>query len=230
MADVDGFGQLVMRGGGIVPLSNTALSEGGFEEIQTDANFVGSAQNAGTFATQSLKNPVVMRAGITATTDMCAAYIRSAGKIKAALPVSGLACGDLPAPLPYPVRLVSGDSVMALANSATNRTCSVSVATSAGQYHVFTVTPTGAATENEFVSILTGQSIGETLQGQTVTHAFGMHGFGELTISSPAYFLNGSGVPVGSITTNDPAVDTGTFMTCVVPIALNTRLVISTDA
>ena len=76
MADVDGFGQLVMRGGGIVPLSNTALSEGGFEEIQTDANFVGSAQNAGTFATQSLKNPVVMRAGITATTDMCAAYIR----------------------------------------------------------------------------------------------------------------------------------------------------------
>jgi len=230
MADVDGFGQLVMRGGAIVPLSNTALSEGGFEEIQTDSNFVGSSQNAGTFATQSLNNPVVMRAGITATTDMTAAYIRSAGKIKAALPVSGLACGDMPAPLPYPVRLVSGDSVMALANSATDRECSVSVATSAGQYHVFTVTPSGAAAENEFVSILTGQSIGETLQGQTVTHAFGMHGFGALTISSPAYFLNGSGVPVGSITTNDPAVDTGTFMTCVVPIALNTRLVISTDA
>jgi len=230
MADVDGFGQLVMRGGAIVPLSNTALSEAGEEEIKTDSNFVGSEQNAGTFATQSLNSPIVVRAGITATTDMTYAYIRSAGKIKAALPVSGLACGDMPAPLPYPVRLVSGDSVMAMANATSDRQIAVSVATTSGEYHVFQNTPTGANSENEMVSILTGQSIGETLQGRTVSHAFGMHGFNALTVSSPAYFLNGSGVPVGSITTNDPAVDTGTFLTCRVPIALNTRLVISTDA
>jgi len=230
MADVDGFGQLVMRGGSIVPLSNTALTEASEEEIQTDANFVGAAQNCGTFATQSLPNPTVVRAGITATTDMTYAYIRSAGKIKAALPVSGLACGNMPAPLPYPVRLVSGDSCMAMANAATDRQIAVSVACTNGEYHVFEVTPTGAATENELKSVLTGQSVGETLQNRTVSHAFGMHGFGALTVSSPAYFLNGSGVPVGSITTNDPAVDTGTFMPCRVPIALNTRLVISTDA
>lgn len=230
MADVDGFGQLVMRGGSIVPLSNAALTEGTAEEIQTDANFVGAAQNAGTFATQSLPSPIVVRAGITATTDMTYAYIRSAGKIKAALPVSGLACGNMPAPLPYPVRLVSGDSVLAMANASTDREIAVSVACTNGEYHVFAVTPTGLAAENELVSILTNQSVGETLQGRTISHAFGMHGFGALTVSSPAYFLNGSGVPIGSITTNDPAVDTGTFLVCQVPIALNTRLVISTDA
>jgi hypothetical protein len=230
MADVDGFGQLIMRGGAVVPLSNTALTEGGFEEILTDVNFSGSAQNAGTFATQSLPSPIVVRAGITATTDMCAAYIRSAGKIKAALPVSGLACGDMPAPLPYPVRLVSGDSVMALANSTSDRECSVSVACTNGEYHVFTVTPTGAAAENEFVSVLTGQSVGQTLENRKISHAFGMQGFGALTISSPAYFLNGSGVPIGSITLNDPAVDTGTYLQANVRIALNTRLVVSTDA
>jgi hypothetical protein len=230
MADVDAFGQLIMRGGAVVPLSNTALGEAAEEEIQTDVNFSGSAQSAGTFATQSLNSPIVVRAGIAATTDMTYAYIRSAGKIKAALPVSGLASGNMPAALPYPVQLVSGDSVIAMANATTDRQCSVSVACTNGEYHIFQVTPTGAAAENEFISVLTGQSIGETLQGRTVSHAFGMHGFGALTISSPAYFLNGSGVPIGSITTNDPAVDTGFFLQCRVPIALNTRLVISTDA
>jgi hypothetical protein len=119
---------------------------------------------------------------------------------------------------------------MAMSNSATDRQIAVSVACTNGEYHIFQNTPTTAAAENELVSILTGQSVGETLQGRTVSHAFGMHGFGALTVSSPAYFLNGSGVPVGSITTNDPAVDTGTFLVCRVPIALNTRLVISTDA
>jgi hypothetical protein len=230
MADQDGFGQLIMQGGAVVPLSNTALTEGTEEEILTDVNFVGSAQNAGTFATQSLPNPRVVRAGITATTDMTYAYIRSAGKIKAALPVSGLACGDMPAPLPHPVRLVSGDSVIGMVNGTSDRQIAVSVCCSNGEYHIFQNTPTGAAAENELTSILTGQSIGETLQNRTVQAAFGMMGFGALTVSSPAYFLNGSGVPIGSITCNDPAVDTGTYQQCRVPIALNTRLVISTDA
>lgn len=230
MADQDGFGQLIMRGGAVVPLANAALTEGTEEEIKTSSVFVGSEQNAGTFATQSLPNPTVIRAGITATTDMTYCWIRSAGKIKAALPVSGLACGNMPAPLPYPVRLVSGDSVIAMVNGTSDRQIAVSVACTNGEYHVFQVTPTGAAAENEMVSILTGQSVGETLQGRTVSHAFGLHGFGQLTVISPAYFINGSGVPVGSITTCDPAVDVGQFQPCRVPIALNTRLVISTDA
>lgn len=145
MANVDSSGVLVMRGGGVVPLANTALTEATEDEIQTDANFVGAAQPAGTFATQSLPNPTVMMAGIDAENDVCYAYIRSAGKIKAALPVSGLSSGaGMPAPLPYAKRLVSGDSVIVMANAATDREVGLSVACTNGDYHVFSKTPSGA--------------------------------------------------------------------------------------
>ncbi|GAG92632.1 unnamed protein product, partial [marine sediment metagenome] len=209
MADVDSYGQLTMRGGAVVPLARTDLLEGAEEEIQTDANFVGAAQPAGTFATQSLPNPVVMAAGVSAENDVTYAYVRSAGKIKAALPVSGLSSGmGLPGSLPYPKQLVSGDSVIVMSNAVADREVGLSVACSNGDYHCFSVTPSGAA-EHELVSVLTGQSIGETLQGRTVTHAFAMGGNNAANFSSPIYFLNGSGTPIGSVTPNDPAVDTG---------------------
>lgn len=230
MADVDSSGSLIMRGGGVVPLANTAQTEASEEEIKTDANFVGSAQSAGTFATQSLSSAVVTAAGVSAENDVTYAFVRSAGKIKIGLPVAGLSSGmGLPGALPYPKALQSGDQVIMMANATSDRECGLTVACSNGEYHCFSVTPSGAA-QNEFVSVLTGLSIGETLQGRTVTHAFAMGGNNAANFISPVYFLNGSGTPIGSVTPNDPAVDTGLFQTAVVPIALNTRAVIQTDA
>ena len=230
MADVDSYGQLGMSNGSIVPLANAAQTEGTEEEILTDANFVGSAQTAGTFANETLGSAVVSMAGITSENDTSYSFIRSAGKIKLAIPVSGLNGGQhLPGALPYPKRLLSGDQVIVMANAASDRETAVSVACSNGEYHVFSVTPSGAA-QNEYVSVLSGLSIGQTLQGRTVTHAFAMGGNNAANFISPVYFLNGSGTPIGSVTPNDPAVDTGTYETCRVSIALNTRLVIQTDA
>ena len=230
MANVDSYAQLTMRNGAVVPLANTALTEATEDEIQTDTNFVGSAQPAGTFATHSLASPVVMAAGVSAENDVTYAYVRSAGKIKLALPCSGLSSGmGLPGMLPYPKQLVSGDSVIVMANAVADREVGLSVACSNGDYHCFSVTPSGAA-EHELVSVLTGQSIGETLQGRTVTHAFAMGGNNSANFSSPIYFLNGSGTPIGSVTPNDPAVDTGLFQSCMARIALNTRVVFRTDA
>jgi len=232
MADVDAFGQLVMRGGAICPLARTDILEDTEEEIFTDANYVGSAQTAGTFITQTLGNHVVVSAGISAANDTCYSVIKSAGKIKLALPVSGLNGGaGLPAALPYPKQLVSGDQCMTMATAAASRDISLSVACSSGEYHVFTVTPSGAAVGgHELVSILTGLSIGQTLQNRTVTHAFCMGGNNAANFSSPVYFVNGSGTPIASVTPNDPAVDTGKYEPCFVRIALNTRALVSTDA
>lgn len=230
MADVDSYGQLVMNGGQIVPLANTAQTEAAEEEIQTDANFVGSAQTAGTFANETLGSATVVRAGITCENDTTYAYIRSAGKIKAALPVSGLNGGaGLPGPLPFPKRLLSGDQVIVMANAASDRETALSVACSNGEYHVFAVTPSGAA-ENEYVSVLTGLGVGQTLQGRTIVSAFAMGGNNAGNFISPVYFLNGSGTPIGSVTPNDPAVDSGNFEPCMVKVMLNTRAVIQTDA
>ena len=230
MADVDAYGQFITRGGGCIPLARTDLAEATEEEIFTDSNFVGSNQSAGTFATQTLTSPIVTAAGVAAENDMTYAYVRSAGKIKIALPVSGLSSGmGLPGALPYPKALQSGDQCIAMSNATSDREVSLSVACSNGEYHVFSVTPSGAG-EHDLVSVLTGLSIGETLQGRTVTHAFSMGGNNSANFSSPIYFLNGSGVPIGSVTPNDPAVDTGLFQTAVVPIALNTRAAFRTDA
>jgi len=230
MANVDSYGQLVMQSSQIVPLANTALTEATEDEIQTDANFVGAASPAGTFATQTLNNPRCVAAGISAENDVTYAYIRSAGKIKAGLPVSGLSSGQgLPGQLPYPVTLVSGDSVIVMSNAATDREVGLTVATTSGEYHCFSVTPAGAG-EHELISVLTGQGIGETLQGRSVSFAFSMGGNNAANFSSPVYFLNGSGTPVGSVTPNDPAVDTGTFQVCRAQIQLNTRVVVRTDA
>lgn len=230
MADVDAYGQLIMANGSVVPLARTDLAEATEEEIFTDSNFVGSNQNAGTYATQTLGNASVVAAGIAAENDMTYCFIRSAGKIKAALPVSGLSSGaGIPAPLPYRKVLVSGDQCIAMANGVSDREVALSVACTNGEYHVFSVTPSGAG-EHALVSVLTGLSVGETLQGRTVSHAFCMGGNNSANFSSPVYFVNGSGVPIGSVTPNDPAVDTGTYSTCVVPIALNTRAVFRTDA
>ena len=53
MADVDAYGQLVMGNGAVIPLYRADLAEASEEEIYTDSNFVGSAQNAGTYATET---------------------------------------------------------------------------------------------------------------------------------------------------------------------------------
>ena len=135
----------------------------------------------------------------------------------------------LPANLPYPKRLVSGDQCIAMANATSDREVGLSVACSNGEYHVFSATPSSGA-EHELVSVLTGLSIGETLQGRTVTHAFAMGGNNAANFSSPIYIVNGSGVPIGSVTPNDPAVDTGTYHPCRAAIALNSRAVFRTDA
>jgi len=232
MADVDAFGQMVMRNNAVIPLARTDIAEGSEEEIFTDQNFVGSQQNVGTYATQTLGSATVVASGISAENDTSYSFIRSAGKIKLALPVSGLNGGaGLPAPLPYPKQLLSGDQCITLASATATRTVSLSVACSNGEYHIFSVTPSGAdVSGHDLVSILTGLSIGETLQNRTVTHAFCMGGNNAANFSSPVYFVNGSGVPIGSVTPNDPAVDTGTYSRCVVPIALNTRAVVGTDA
>ena len=219
-----------MTNGSVVPLYNSALTEGGEEEVKTDDNFVGSQQSAGTYATQTLGAATVAAGSISAENDMTYCFVRSAGKIKIALPVSGLNGGaGLPGALPYPKTLVSGDQVVAMANAASDREVGLSVACSNGEYHCFSVTPSGSG-EHELVSVLTGLGIGETLQGRIVTHAFAMGGNNASNFSSPIYIVNGSGTPIGSVTPNDPAVDSGTYEPCRAAIALNSRAVFRTDA
>jgi len=235
MANVNCYGSTISSRGGVVPLHNSATTEATQDEVRTDGDFVGSVQVFGTFATQQHGQYVLTSAGLQAENDFTWAYVQSAGKIKAALPIGGGAgtsggnCG-LPAPIPYPKTIASGDSIQVMVNSGTDREAAVSVACTNGEYHVFSVTPGGAG-EHEFVSVLDGQSLGLTLQGRTISHWFAVAGANDTELESPVYVLDGSGVPIGSIGFNASAGDCpGTFTPTRVPVALNTRMVFRTDA
>jgi len=232
MADVDASGSLISTNYAVIPLLNTAETEGGEEEIFTDQNFVGSQQVAGTFASQMGRRFVLAKAGVTSENDITYAFIRSAGLIKAALPVGETNGGakNLPASIPYPVTLLAGDQVIAMVNTASDREVGLSVACSNGEYHIFSVTPSGAG-EQELTSIITGLSLGSTLQGRIITHMFCMGGNNTANFSSPVYILDGSGVPIGAVNPVDPLTNSGTFeYPCRVAVALNSRAVFRTDA
>ena len=235
MANVNCYGSTISTAGGVVPLHNSATTEATQDEIRTDGDFVGSVQVFGTFATQQHGSYVLAKAGLQCENDFTWAYVQSAGKIKLALPIGGGAgtsggnCG-LPAQLPYAKQIASGDSIQVMVNAGTDREAAVSVACTNGEYHVFSVTPTGAG-EQEFTSVLDGQSLGLTLQGRTISHWFAMAGANDTELESPVYVLDGSGVPIGSVGFTAGAGDcAGTFTPCRIPVALNTRMVFRTDA
>jgi len=234
MADVNCYGSLGSKRYQVIPLLNTAQTENSEEAVSTDSNFVGSAQAAGTFGAQMPGGFMVANAGIICENDWSYSYILSAGKIKAGLPCgTGIAGGaqGLPAPLPYPKPLLAGDTVVTMASAVSDRTAAVTVACTSGEYHIFSVTPSGSGSQ-EFVSILDGTStIGETLQGRTISHWFASSGNNDAEVTSPVYLLNGSGVPIGSVSfTSSGGAAGAAYQPCRHQVALNSRMVFRTDA
>lgn len=120
---------------------------------------------------------------------------------------------------------------MVMVNAVTDREASLAVACSNGEYHVFAVTPSGSSDFHEFVSVLTGNGIGETLQGRVVTHWYAYSGNNDAELTSQVNVVNGSGVPIGCVGfTNSGGSTACTFAPSGgVPIALNSRVGFSTD-
>ncbi|HIA02125.1 MAG TPA: hypothetical protein EYN66_09470 [Myxococcales bacterium] len=234
MANVNAYGSLIGSAGATVPLLNTAQTEASEEEIKTDAALVGSAQTAGTFYVQQYGATPIVQAGIVTENDFSYCFVRSAGKIKLALPMgSGISGGSqgLPSRLPYPKALASGDQVICMANATSDREAAVSVACTNGEYHCFSVTASSSG-EQEFVSVLDGQGIGVTLQGRRVAWWMASSGNNDAELTSPVYLLDGSGVPMASVGfTGSGSGSAMVFQPCVNgSIALNSRLVFRTDA
>ena len=233
MANVNVYGGVKDRRGRVIPLHNSATTEATLDEVLTDSSLVGSQQSIGTYGDQ-LGNYVCAQGGIAMETDSTYNFVRSAGIIKGVFPQGSAkdgGCSPLPAPVPYPFRLASGDQLMVMVNAITDREASLAVACSNGEYHVFSVTPSGSSDFHEFVSVLTGNGIGETLQGRTVTHWYAYAGNNDAELTSQVNVVNGSGVPIGCVGfTNSGGSTACTFAPSGgVPIALNSRAGFSTD-
>ena len=226
MANTAVSGTLFCSDGSEIPLFVAAVAEGTETNLLTSTtnNFTVSASAVGTaFAgKQVVASSPIMGDGDGNTTASYA-YILRAGNILSILPVGLAGIVDMSRmPIPKPVVLQAGDQVRVMMNASTNRQCALSVYTNRGECHIFAVTPSGAAT-NQLVSILTGNGIGETLQGQNLTTAFAT------SIDRVNLAPSGMGVYVGddknnivgSIVATAPSTQQVRFNSCNIPIGLN---------
>ena len=189
--------QLMLSDGSSVNMLST-LTDGTEGEIQTSGVVVSgggvSAQSIGTFGEGKAITQIIQP--FTAVTKIVYAYISRRGEILKVLPVaSGVISTQ---PYPCNVVLQSGDTIRALTlASNTARACAYNVVTASGVNAIFSVTPSGAAT-NELTHILTNQSIGSSLQGQRIISHYTNSTDGAKYRGGSVLVLNDRGLPVGT--------------------------------
>jgi hypothetical protein len=133
--------------------------------------------------------------------------------------------------MPCAFRLQAGDTLRVLtAASNTNRAAAYNVVTNTGVNAIFTVTPTGAAT-NELTHILTGQQLGESLNGQTIMSHFFNSTDGAKYRGGSALILSDRGLPVGAcIAVSQTSLQVQPNMMGLASIALNFKAVCITTS
>ena len=96
----------------------------------------------------------------------------------------------------------------------------MAVYTNRGVSRIFHVTPTGGGTSG-LVDIQTGNSIGDTLQGQTCISATFITVDAALIETNGAYIVDALGNVVGSVTDTDPSVQQPLPADLAAPVNLN---------
>jgi hypothetical protein len=102
------------------------------------------------------------------------------------------------------VQLQAGDTLQVKANTASNREFAYNVITGSGVHAIFSGTPSGAG-DTDLTHILSGQSIGQSLTGQTVMRHFATSIDGSKLSTGGVLCLNDRGLPVGGCSATDPS-------------------------
>jgi hypothetical protein len=128
-----------------------------------------------------------------------------------------------------PFTLQAGDKLRVMNNTAADREAALCVYTASGVSRIFVVTPTGGAT-NELVDLQTSNSIGDTLQGQTVVKAF-CTSVDTNKIETPgAVVVDALGNVVGSVPMTSPGLMQPLFNSYRIPVNLNFKAQFLTNA
>jgi hypothetical protein len=227
MANVNVSGFLNCSDGTVIPLEAT-LAEGTESNLTTASEYTIASSNVGDYA----PGKTVVSSSIQADHNISYAYILRQGLIATILSVSvkGVS-GAAAQPLCAPFTLQPGDIIRCMANTAADREAAISCYTNRGVYRIFKIDT--ASGNVEPVDLQTGNSLGDTLQGQTVIRAFctaGSLGNTELVDNGGALALNEKGMPIGAVVANAPAVAPVTWSTVSIPVALNYAWRISSSA
>jgi len=226
MANVTICGFLRTNTGDQIPLRTDSVAEGTETTITTDAALTVVAQSVGNYK----PNVTVMSGEITAENGVAYAYILRQGVVLAVMIPNVAGVSNREAMLSTPVQLRPGDEVRVLANTAANRMASLLVKTNTGVSRIFTGVPSGAGT-TDLLDITDSNSIGDTLQGQTIVQACLLTVDGKKIVSSGgAWIRNASGQLAGAIPASNPTVVEPMWSTVNIPIALNYTASVVTNA
>lgn len=197
MANVQVTGELRCSDGSTIPLLNASMAEGTLSELQTDSGFTTVAQTVGSYA----PGKTVVAGLVAAANNASYAYLLRQGVVLATIPIAASGAVNKGAMPMKNVRLMPGDSVQVMAVTAADREISVYAHCSDGTQQIFAVTPSGAAT-NTLTSVITGNGLGETLQGKVINEVYvnGPSAANVAKISSAGgvVFLDAQGSPIGA--------------------------------
>jgi len=218
-------GNLVCSDGTNIPLKLDTV-EGTDTSLTTDTAYTVAAQNVGDFA----PGKTVISGLVSCDNGVGYCYILSQGLVAAIVPwsVKGAVSDGSPA-LCQPYTLRAGDIVKCMNQTAADRGTSAAVYTASGVSRIFHVTPTGGAT-NELVDLQTGNSIGDTLQGDLIVKWFGTSVDGSKIETQGFFVVDALGNVVGSCSATNPITQQPAFSLASVPIALNYKFEYLTNA
>lgn len=219
MADVNVTGTLLCTDGTVIPLLDADMTEGTEEALETNAAYTIQAANIG----DMFPGKTIYAASVEADHNIAYAYVLRQGLIATIFPVSVKgSSGNGPLPLCAGFTLQPGDICRVMVNTAADRQCAISVYTNRGVYRIFTID--SAADNVEPVDLQTGNSLGDTLQGQVIVKALCTSGSvanSEKISSGGALALDEKGQPVGVVPSNSPINGVVTWSDCRIPVALN---------
>ncbi len=226
MANVDVSGFAQMSDGTSVPLFNDAMPEGTLTELKTSSQYTVTAQSLGNYA------PGKTLVSLYGYAENSAGYLYV---LRQGLPIffgsvgkSGvMSYGNKK--FPKTVTLQPGDTVQMLALAAATRTCTFVAHCSDGTQRAFQGTPSGAGV-TALTDTITGNSIGDTLQGKKIISAMALSVDGTKIISGGVVILNAQGSVVGVLGAGSPIEAQVCFSPFNTSIALNFVAQIQTDA
>jgi len=218
-------GNLVCSDGTNIPLKLDTV-EGTWTSLTTDTAYTVAAQNVGDFA----PGKTVVSGLVSCDNGVGGCYILSQGLVAAIVPwsVKGAVTDGSPA-LCQPYTLKAGDIVKVMNNTAADREAAMAVYTARGVSRIFTVTPTGGAT-NELVDLQTGNSIGDTLQGDRIVKWLGTSVDAAKIETQGFFVVDALGNVIGSCSSGSPIVQQPSFSPTSVGIALNYKAQFLTNA
>jgi len=201
MANVTVKAQFMLSDGELVSMSGT-LAEGTEGELQTNTTYSTTAVSLGQFANGKTLTTIVQPP--SAPNGIAYAYIERRGAIVCILPVAVEGVQSKPCSMPVPVTLQAGDTLQVMANTASDREFAYSVITNRGVHAIFVGTPSGAG-NTDLTHVLSGQSIGQSLTGQSIVRHFATSVDGSKLSTGGVLCLNDRGLPVGGCSATKPA-------------------------